>query len=52
MRFLGFLIEFDISKVREKDNFEWFIFNESAYYWIAFYEYAVFSVVALSDEDE
>ena len=52
MRFLGFLIEFDISKVREKDNPEWFIFSGSACYWVAFCEYVISSIIISSDKDE
>jgi len=39
-------------KNKGKDNPEWFIFHESANYWIAFYEYAVLSIIASDDEDK
>ena len=51
MRFLGFLIKFDILEIREKDNPEWFTFSGSACYWVALCECVASSVVAPGDED-
>lgn len=51
LRFLGFLIEFDISEAKGKDNLEWFIFSGSACYWVALCECVALSAVAPGDED-